>query len=190
MTSSTRRSYFDEMYASGPDPWGFESRWYEQRKYSVTTAALLEPRYRSAFEPGCSIGVLSELLAKRCDHLLATDIVPAALKQAADRLNGVDNVTLELRAVPDDWPSGQFDLVVLSEIAYYFDSRALGDLVTQAVDTTQPGATIVAVHWRGTTDYPLSGDEAHAVIGSCPHLERRVQHLEDDFVLEVWRRTE
>jgi hypothetical protein len=37
---------------------------------------------------------------------------------------------------------------------------------------------MVAVHWRGPTDYPLSGDEAHAVLGACPAFESTVQHRE------------
>ena len=61
--TSMPRSYFDEMYRCDPDPWQFESSWYEQRKYELTVAALPERRYRSAFEPGCSVGVLSSLLA-------------------------------------------------------------------------------------------------------------------------------
>jgi trans-aconitate methyltransferase len=188
MTPSTRRSYFTDMYATGPDPWGFESRWYERRKYGVTVAALPEPRYASAFEPGCSVGVLTALLAERCERLLATDIVPAALERAAGRLREASNVTLEDRAVPEDWPPGPFDLVVLSEIAYYFDARTLDRLVRSVVDTTLPGATIVAVHWRPPTDYPLSGDAAHAVIDAAPQLVRQARHLEESFVLEVWRR--
>ena len=79
---STDRAYFDEMYRSDPDPWQFESSWYEERKYALTVAALPDRRYRSAFEPGCSVGVLSSLLAERCDHLLATDIVPGVLDRA------------------------------------------------------------------------------------------------------------
>ena len=53
-------SYFDDMYAANRDPWSLASRWYEQRKYAVTLACLTRPRYRRAFEPGCSIGVLTE----------------------------------------------------------------------------------------------------------------------------------
>ena len=46
-----------------------------------------------------------------------------------------------------------------------------------------------AVHWRGPTDYPLRGDEAHAVLGACPAFESTVQHREAEFVLDVWKRT-
>ena len=41
--------YFAQMYAGSPDPWGFRSRWYEQRKRAVTLAALQQPRYRRGF---------------------------------------------------------------------------------------------------------------------------------------------
>ena len=136
MTPSTHRSYFTDIYATDPDPWGFESRWYEHRKYGLTVAALPEARYTSAFEPGCSVGVLTALLAGRCDRLLATDIVPSALDRAADRLRDSGNVTLEHRAVPETWPSGPFDLVVLSELAYYFDRTTLQELVRLVIGTT------------------------------------------------------
>ena len=45
------RTYFDAMYQDAADPWGFEDRWYEQRKYSVSLAMLPAVRYHSALEP-------------------------------------------------------------------------------------------------------------------------------------------
>ena len=42
------RTYFDAMYQEAADPWGFEDRWYEQRKFSVSLAMLPAVRYRSA----------------------------------------------------------------------------------------------------------------------------------------------
>ena len=58
-------SYFDGQYAASADPWGFTSRWYERRKYAISVAMLPSARYRSAFEPGCSIGELTAMLAPR-----------------------------------------------------------------------------------------------------------------------------
>ena len=66
--------YFDAMYQAAVDPWGFEERWYEQRKYAISLAQLPAARYRRAFEPGCSVGVLTQMLARRCDTLLACDL--------------------------------------------------------------------------------------------------------------------
>jgi Nodulation protein S (NodS) len=188
--ASTSRTYFEEMYGADPDPWQFESSWYEQRKYALTVASLPDRRYHSAFEPGCSIGVLSTLLAERCDHLLATDILPGVVESARKRCHDLTNVRCELRPVPEDWPADPFDLVVLSEIAYYFDRPALEEMITRAVATCSPTATFVGVHWRGATDYPLSGDEAHEIIGSEPALRHRLRHAEADFVLDVWSRAE
>jgi trans-aconitate methyltransferase len=187
MTSTSRR-YFEAMYAGDDDPWDFETSDYEQRKYALTVASLPRPRYVSAFEPGCSIGVLTEMLAARCDRLLATDVVPAALDRARDRLHGHAHVVVEQRAIPEDWPEGLFDLVVLSEIGYYFNEPDLRHILSLVVRSTTPGAEVVAVHWRGSTDYPLSGDLVHEIITARPEFEQAVRHTEEEFVLGVWRR--
>jgi hypothetical protein len=107
---------FEDIYARDPDPWGFSHRWYEARKYALTLAALPQRRYHRAFEPGCSIGVLSEGLAGRCDYLLAVDGVAAAVDQARQRLAGFPNVEVAQRVVPGDWSPGPWDLVVISEL--------------------------------------------------------------------------
>ena len=64
MTARLSTRYFDRMYSESPDPWQLGGRWYEQRKYAITLALLPYARYRHAFEPGCSIGVLTERLAR------------------------------------------------------------------------------------------------------------------------------
>ena len=81
--------YFDAMYARSADPWQLADRWYERRKYAITMAMLPLPRYRHAYEPGCSVGVLTELLAARCDHVTATDVAEAALAATAERLDAL-----------------------------------------------------------------------------------------------------
>jgi trans-aconitate methyltransferase len=186
--SSITRSYFDEMYEGARDPWGFATREYEQRKYALTMASLPKHRYRSAFEPGCSIGVLTEMLAARCDDLMATDIVPVALREASERLQRFPHVVVASRAIPEEWPEATFDLIVLSEIAYYFDEIDLARILSRALRSTARGAHLIAVHWRGETNYPLSGDRAHEIIDSTPRWIRLVQHIETDFVLGVWER--
>jgi hypothetical protein len=95
-------------------------------------------------------------------------------------------VTVERRRVPEEWPAGPFDLIVLSELAYYFDESDLARLVDVAVASAAGGATLAAVHWRRETDYPLSGDQAHRLIAARLDLRPVARYLEDDFVLEVW----
>lgn len=188
--TSMSRTYFEEIYRSDPDPWEFGSSWYEERKYALTMAALPERRYHSAFEPGCSIGVLSSLLAQRCDQLLSTDIVPSVVACARERCRTLPNVRCELRPIPEEWPTGPFDLIVLSEIAYYFDRTALDEIMARLLASCSPSATVVGVHWRGATNYPLSGDEAHNAIGARDWLRHQSRHEEAHFLVEVWTRTD
>jgi SAM-dependent methyltransferase len=179
--------YFDRMYAASADPWGFEERWYEQRKYALTLAALPRPTYRRAFEAGCSVGVLTALLADRCGELLAADVSAAAVETARARTAHLPQVTVEHRHLPGQWPAGTFDLLVLSEICYYFDRADLTVLLDRAVSALDPDGHLVAVHWRHPVDdYPLGGDEVHDALAARPDLTRTARHVEDDFRLEVF----
>lgn len=181
--------YFDDLYAGAADPWGFQDRWYERRKRALTAALLPRPRYRSGFEPGCSLGVLTEVLASRCDHLLATDVSPAALAAARERLAGKDHVTFRSWALGDAWPDEQFDLVVLSEVLYYLQASLLRAVLPQAVAALEPGGTLLAVHWRHpVADYPLGGDEVHAELGRTPGLAVTARYRDVDVVAECVQR--
>ena len=182
--------FFDEFYAThGPDPWGFADRWYERRKRALTLAALPQERFARAFEPGCSIGLLTVELAARCDTLLATDIAVAAVAQARARTAGLPGVAVELGAVPADWPQGRFDLIVLSEVAYYCDRDDLEVLARRATGALTDDGVLLACHWRHPVpEYPLGGDVVHEVLAAQPGLELIAHHLEEDFRLDVLTR--
>lgn len=183
--------YFDELYAVSPDPWGFASRWYEARKYAVSLALLPGEHYRDAFEPGCSIGVFTELLAPRCDRLLACDVAATAVRCAAIRTRSQQNVRVQHRVIPRDWPPGQFDLIVFSELLYYFAGDDLSRVLDLAVGALRPGGSLLAVHWRHpVADYPRSGDEVHQILAGQPGLARLVDHREPDFLAEVYIRAD
>lgn len=190
--ASLPSSYFDRMYADAADPWELASRWYEERKYALTVAALPQRRYRRAFEPGCSVGVLSSLLAIRCDELLATDVTAAALRATRERLEsapGIGIVTVIEWALGSPWPPGCFDLVVLSEVGYYLDAAAWRSALAEAVTALEPGGTLVCVHWRHpVADYPQTGDQVHATVRSTAGLELTGGWTDADFLLDVFTR--
>lgn len=183
--------YFDAMYRDTRDPWGLEDRWYERRKYAISLAQLPAERYRHALEPGCSVGVLTRLLAGRCDALLACDLAAAAVGAAARRNRDMPGVRVEQREIPGQWPPGRFDLIVLSEILYYFADHDLAQVLGNAVAALEPGGTLLAVHWRHpVADYPRSGDDVHRVLAARAGLARLVRHAEPDFLAEVYIRTD
>ncbi len=181
--------YFDDFYGDDVDPWGFETRWYEERKRALTLASLPRSSFRSAFEPGCSIGVLTAELAGRCDRVLATDIARQPLAVARRRLATAPHVELRQLPVPAEWPPGRFDLIVLSELGYYCSSADLDTLIRRSIDSLTDDGTLVACHWRHwVAAYPLTGDEVHRRLRAAPELALLAEHVEADFRLDVFQR--
>jgi SAM-dependent methyltransferase len=186
---SVPESYFAEMYRAGADPWHLAERWYEQRKYALTLASLPSRRYRRAFEPGCSVGVLSELLAPRCERLLSWDRRPEAVAAAARRLEPFEGARAERGTVPEQWPDGEFDLIVLSELLYYFDAEERSWLLKAALRSLVDGGHLVAAHWRHhVPEHAAEADEVHADLRALSQLQSLSRHEEDDFLLDVFVR--
>ncbi len=155
-------AYFQRLYNDSPDPWNFETSPYEAAKYRQTLASLPRPRYSSALEVGCSIGVLTQLLAARCDALLSLDVSEAALEAAARRCAALPNVSFACLHIPHDEPAGQFDLIVVSEVAYYWQPEDLDRAVALCAAHQDPGAHLLLVHHTPfVPDYPLTGDQVH-----------------------------
>ncbi|MEJ7636164.1 class I SAM-dependent methyltransferase [Aeromicrobium sp.] len=182
----TEPSYFEDMYAAAPDPWHLAERRYEARKYVLTIDSLPRARYRRAFEPGCSIGLLTSAIAARCDFVLATDAVDTALDEARTRNRG-PHVELRVGRVPQDWPDGTFDLIVVSELMYFLSMDDRHEVIRRSVNSLDADGHIVMVHWRHPFDVATcTGDDVHAEMTAFSTLERLVRHEERDFLLEVF----
>jgi SAM-dependent methyltransferase len=183
--------YFRDLYAASPDPYGLAERWYEARKYAVSLALLPSERYGAAFEPGCSIGVLTARLAARCDRLLACDAVPAAVASARARTAELPSVRVERRAIPQEWPPSSFDLIVFSELLYYFDDADLDRVLRLGVGALRPGGHLLAVHWRHPApNHPRTGDDVHERLAAHAGLARLARYRDPDFTAEVYARAD
>ena len=180
--------YFSALYADHPDPWNYETSGYEAEKYAATLRALPRSRYRNALEVGCSIGVLTAALASRCDHLLAIDVAPEALRRAAERCASLEHVTVLQAQVPAHTPPGPFDLVLLSEVGYYLSAPDLDQLQVQMSRHILPGGHLVLVHWTGETDYPLDADQVHDQICTSPEWRRVSNQTAPGYRLDVLER--
>jgi SAM-dependent methyltransferase len=155
-------NYFDDVYRANTDPWAFASSPYERQKYADTLAALDRPRYERVFEIGCSIGVLTAQLAQRCGRLLGVDVSEAALAQARQRCADLPQVELRKMQVPGEFPSEQFDLILLSEVGYYWAPADLARAADLMLAALPKGAQLLLVHWTPVVpDYPQTGDEVH-----------------------------
>jgi SAM-dependent methyltransferase len=161
-SASLPPDYFEEMYAANPDPWDFETSPYEAKKYADTVGVLPRSQYRSAFEIGGSIGVLTEKLAARCQSLLSIDVSPRAQSRAKRRCAHLPHVEFEIMQVPHQYPSSTFDLTVVSEVGYYWSKNDLETAQQKIADHLEPGGHLLLVHWTPyVASYPLTGDEVH-----------------------------
>lgn len=191
--SPTSASFFEAKYKQKADPWGFESTPYELERYDTIVAALRPDRFKRAFEPGCSVGVLTSKLAGICDAVEACDFSPTAVEQATRRCAALPHVHITLgpltaASAAKTMATGSFDLVVLSEIGYYFKVPDLRTVLTNLVTPLPAGATLLASHWLGTTeDHILSGDQVHETIAENSMLKHEHAERHEHFRLDRWR---
>ena len=163
LRQTLKPEYFDALYTVNPDPWNFAASPYERAKYALTLNATRKPRYRSCLEVGCSIGVLTRSLASRFNTVIAVDASLTPIVEARRRCADLPEVSFEQMFVPEQWPDGVFDLILLSEVVYYLSREDVGRLATSVTRSLAPDSSVILVHWTGSTDYPLSGDEAVAL---------------------------
>jgi len=181
--------YFDDLYSQSPDPWGFAHSPYEDAKYSHTLEALGSERPARALEVGCSIGVLTQRLAEVCDNLLATELARAPLAAARERCRELAHVTFRQVGAPAESFAGSYDLIVLSEVVYYWDDADLAHVAAAMDLALLPGGRVLLVHWLGETNYPKSADDAVESLWSLlPTMEIEKAERLEKYRLDLWRR--
>ncbi len=152
----------DRLHEQDDDPWGVDSRWYEERKRALLLAALPRRRFRRGLEVGGSTGALAAALAERCDRLLVVDGSEHAVALARERLGPLDHVSVSHGSVPEHWPDGDLDLVVVSELGYFLSSDGLDGLVARVRASLTEDGVVVLCHWRHDVDgWPLDGSDVH-----------------------------
>lgn len=173
-----QKAHFERLYRMRDDPWGYETSPYEAAKYAATIAALKRPRYAFAIEAGCSIGVLSARLATLCDRLLSLDLVEQAVEKAANRLNLYPGARAMRATLPADWPQGNYDLIVLSELLYYLDAPAIDVLARCVARDAVDGAECVVVHYQGDTGTAIRPNAARDQFCRVLNGLRRVEIID------------
>ena len=189
MKPTLPRDYFDAIYQRDADPWNFATREYEHQKYAVTLDNLPRERYQNALELGCSIGVLTRMLAARTDSLLSVDAAQIAVDAARARCADLANVEIQRATLPDELPDGQFDLILMSEVGYYFALPDLERLSQRVLCALKSGGDLVLVHYLpDVPDYPLRGDDVHQLFLELDGLQHLSGFRAERYRLDCLRR--
>ncbi len=188
-TDPSSAEFFERKYQENADPWNFGGAAYELSRYDTTMLALAGRHFQRAFEPGCSVGVLTARLARVCDRVDAVDLSATAVLQAQARCAALENVHLRTGSLAENLPMSEVDLVVLSEIGYYLEIGELERCGAALVGTLMPGGWLLAVHWLGRSqDHRLSGDQVHEVLHSLSGLNLEHSERHPGFRLDRWTR--
>ena len=186
--TSVSQERFIGMYLAKDDPWDLATKWHDERKYAVTVASLPRRHYRRGYEPGCSIGLLTRMLAGRCDELLAVDSVDVAVEQARVAVRDFAHVRVEQATLPAELPGSTFDLIVVGDLLYYLSADDLTALLDGLVERLEPAGDIVAVHFRDREAGNYDGFNVHAALLERPDLTPIVHHDDEWFLLDILRR--
>ena len=69
--------------------------------------------------------------------------------------------------MPEDWPPGTYDLVVVSEVGYFLAPDALDRLVDRVSGSVERTGWVVLCHWRHPVDgWVLDGAAVHRAFES------------------------
>ncbi len=183
----TSPEFFEAKYRADADPWKFASSASELARYGAVIAALAGGRFRHGLEPACSVGVLTRMLAPLCDRLEAFDLSPTAVARAAERCADLPQVEVRCASLLDLVPDPTVDLLMLSEIGYYFTTEDWARILGQLVAPLSPGCRVVGVHWLGTSeDHITGGDEVHATLHANSRLRLLHEERHNTFRLDVF----
>jgi SAM-dependent methyltransferase len=157
---------FERKFRATIDPWDYTNSPFEHFKRSVLLQACGHEMHGRALELGCAIGETTRFLAPLCLRLIALDGSATAIAEARRRVRSRHVHFLQAK-LPDQFPRGPFDLIVVSEIAYYlsaYDQFVLGKRL--ALATAHRGKIVLLHHRRYFQDAAQMPALAHARLRS------------------------
>jgi trans-aconitate methyltransferase len=153
-----------------------------------------------AFEIGCGEGHFTEILAPRCESLLAVDVNTTALERARRRCRDLANVRFEHWDLRSDDVPDRFDLVVATSVLEYLKNPlSLWRARAKLAQALRPGGVLlvgnvrldpVVENARWARLLPRGAGPVDAFVSRHPRLDMVAHsnangYLETVFVAEV-----
>jgi SAM-dependent methyltransferase len=113
-------------YSVREDLWGYSTAW--GKNHLAVLNEMLDQaggigNFRHGFEVGCGEGYVSEIVARHCDSLFATDVSRIALERARERCKHFPQVRFSEWNLLTDPVPGRFDLILLMGVIECFILR-------------------------------------------------------------------
>nr|WP_275661721.1 class I SAM-dependent methyltransferase [Acinetobacter pittii] len=179
--------YFEDLYRHNSDPWGYDAHWYEARKRQICLALLTKPHYPKVLEVGCSNGHLSFHLAQRAEQLVCIDVSESAVRLASERLKELEHVVVENRKIPEDYSIQKYDLILISEMAYYLSKDELHEFIEKLKHSLNDDGEILCCHWRHEIqDFELNAEQVHQAFQQHFPFHHYLSLNDPDFMIDLW----
>jgi SAM-dependent methyltransferase len=167
---------FERKFQANKDPWNYRYSTFERHKRSVLLKACGLNKRGRGLELGCANGEATSELARHCLRFVAVDGSVTALAEAKRRVRRDQKVKFILGVLPEQMPRGPFDLIIVSELAYYLAPHALAKLKTYLLRALgRRGRLVVLNHLKHFDDAAQDGAVAHKRL--CASLQRELRRV-------------
>jgi 16S rRNA A1518/A1519 N6-dimethyltransferase RsmA/KsgA/DIM1 with predicted DNA glycosylase/AP lyase activity len=161
---------------------------HDRLRHQSTIGALSRRSYRHAFEPGCGSGELTAQLAGMCDRVTAMDISGDAVARTRTRCAHWGNVHVHCADIRSSVPAEPVDLIVFSEIGFYFSAPELIRIVRALASRIVPGGEFVAVHCLPPSEeHVLHADAVHCQLLANLPLRWTRGERDGGLLIDSWR---
>ncbi|MES1926823.1 class I SAM-dependent methyltransferase [Salinisphaera sp. T31B1] len=146
MSRSIDLEGFQATFAANPDPWGTYIRRDEIRKRVCLLRALGPGRRARVLELASGNGANSQALASRALALDACEGTTAGVALTAAALAGRPHARVLHRVLPGRLPRVRYEAIVIAELLYYLNRRAMRALARHVAAHLAPHGRLVLVH--------------------------------------------
>ncbi|MFV0624387.1 class I SAM-dependent methyltransferase [Sphingomonas sp. ac-8] len=155
---------FEAKFAGDPDPWSTWSDRDEAVKRAAILHALGDSVVGRVLELGAGNGSNSRSLARRALRLDATEATREGTRLVAEAIrNQAPRARASRLVAPAPPPRACYDAVVIAELLYYLEPRAMAVLARDVARRLRPGGTLVLAHHRITFyDFAQHAEGIHA----------------------------
>lgn len=143
--------YFELKYIRN-NPYRVNGSFYDIEQCNRAVEIIKGRRYSSILEIGCGNGYLLERYSSLSDRVIVTDISRLALKRAKERLKGKKHIEFRQSDLLKEDINEKFDLVICSEVLYYFTLDQLKGVVPKILNYIKKDGNLLSIHIRSLND--------------------------------------